>query len=441
MGGTPPAPPDGAGGPPGGEASGPPGGGPGGTGIETALASASGTYTLDGGTATQTDQTYTASNADQSAVYVINGGNLTLVNPTIAKTGDTSSVDNSSFYGLNAGLLATSGSQVTISGGTVKTNGAGTNGVFATGEETAITLKNVTIVAEGGGAHAIMATRGGTLSSTDVTMTTTGANSGAIATDRGSGTIHVTGGSVTTSGQDSPGIYSTGDIDVSGATISASGAEAAVIEGANSIALTDTALSSTMKKKWGVMIYQSMSGDAEGTEGTFTMTGGSLSYAADDGPLFFVTNSTGIITLKGVAVSAASGTLVKAGGTTRWGKQGSNGGSVMLTADGQTLAGDLVADAISSITAALQNGSSLAGAINSDHTASAATLTLDASSTWTVTADSYLTCLADSGGTSGDSLTNVVGNGHTVYYVQSACPALGGKTYTLSSGGYLKPAN
>ena len=42
------------------------------------------------------------------------------------------------------------------------------------------------------------------------------------------------------------------------------------------------------------------------------MTGGSLVYAASDGPLFYITNSTGNVTLKNVKVTAASGVLVKA---------------------------------------------------------------------------------------------------------------------------------
>jgi len=44
-----------------------------------------------------------------------------------------------------------------------------------------------------------------------------------------------------------------------------------VIEGSNSITLDDVDLSSTYEDKWGVMIYQSFSGDAEGGEGTFTL--------------------------------------------------------------------------------------------------------------------------------------------------------------------------
>jgi hypothetical protein len=67
-------------------------------------------------------------------------------------------------------------------------------------------------------------------------------------------------------------------------------------------------------------------------------------------------------------------------------------------------------------------------------------LTLDSSSTWTVTADSYLTCLTDPDGISGTTVTNITGNGHTIYYNVSACTALSGQTYMLNGGGYLRPS-
>jgi len=432
-GGVPPA-----GNPPSGASGNDPAGGEGGSAAD-GLATASGLYTLDGGTATQTGQTYAATEADQSAIYVINNAVLTLVIPTVTKTGDTSSADKSSYYGLNAGILATSRSQVTINGGTVTTNGADANGIFATGSGSAISLTNVTIHASGDGAHAVMATQGGVLMLEDVNLYTTDAHSAALATDRGGGMITMTGGQVTTSGQDSPTVYSTGTITISDATLSASGAEAAVIEGANTITLTNSSLSSSFAEKWGVMIYQSFSGDAEGSQGTFRMTGGSLSYTSTSGPLFYVTNSTGIITLKGVKVTATSGTLLQAEGNDRWGSAGSNGGIAIFTSDGQSLSGNFVADGISTITATLQNGSSFTGSINPGRTAKAISLTLDKSSTWTVTADSYLTCLDDTAGISGTTITNIIGNGNTVYYDPSVCAALKGLTYTLIGGGILQP--
>jgi hypothetical protein len=185
------------------------------------------------------------------------------------------------------------------------------------------------------------------------------------------------------------------------------------------------------------MIYQSMSGDAEGTKGTFNMTGGSLTAAV--GPLLNVTNSTGIFNLKGVALTAGSGVLINAAADS-WGTSGSNGGTVVLTADAQTLAGNVTADSISSVSLTLKNNSALKGTINANHKAKAANLTLDASSSWNVTGDSAITALVDADGISGASLTNITGNGFTVTYDASASTALNGKTYTLAGGGTLKPA-
>ncbi len=156
----------------------------------------------------------------------------------------------------------------------------------------------------------------------------------------------------------------------------------------------DTSLASSKEDKWGVMIYQSFSGDAEGNKGIFTMIGGSLAYTSTSGPLFYVNNTTGVITLKGVDVTATSDILLDASAG-NWENSGSNGGNVIFTADGQSLIGNMVADNISSITVMLTNGSSLTGSINSGHTAKAANLTLDISSTWNVTADSYLGTLSD----------------------------------------------
>jgi hypothetical protein len=60
-----------------------------------------------------------------------------------------------------------------------------------------------------------------------------------------------------------------------------------------------------------------------------------------------------------------------------------------------------------------------------------------------VSGDSTLTTLSDSAGISGTSISNIQGNGYTVTYDSSLSgnSALGGKTYTLSGGGTLKPAS
>ena len=105
-------------------------------------------------------------------------------------------------------------------------------------------------------------------------------------------------------------------------------------------------------------------------------------------------------------------------------------------ADGETLIGNVVTDATSTAATTLSGGSTLTGTIDKS------ALTLDSSSTWKVTGNSVLTTVSDTGGIAGGSITNIVGNGHTVTYDPSlaANSALGGKTYSLAGGGELVPA-
>jgi len=72
-------------------------------------------------------------------------------------------------------------------------------------------------------------------------------------------------------------------------------------------------------------------------------------------------------------------------------------------------------------------------------TVKGAAMTLDKSSKWNVTGDSVLTSLSDSGGISGNNITNIYGNGHTVYYDKKLVENndLKGKTYNLAKGGKL----
>ncbi|MGO9200485.1 MAG: periplasmic heavy metal sensor [Limisphaerales bacterium] len=429
-------PPSDNGGGPGGPGGGPggpggPGGGPGGPGGGSrAAAKLSGAFTVDGTTQTVADKTLSSDATDASGVYVANGGNLVLSNVTVKTTGNTSSQENSSFFGQNAGVLVNKNSRVAIFGGTISTTGGGANGLFAYGEGAFASMTGGSITATGEGGHGVMASGGGSLAITNVDMITERIHGGVVATDRGGGTIWVSGGKITSHGQDSPGIYSTGDIRAESATFVATGSEGAVIEGRNSIALKNCDMSGAVK--CGVMIYQSFSGDAEGQEGSFSMEGGSLSAA--QGPLFFVNNTRGIIHLQNVKLSAPSGVLVNAAAS-RWGRSGSNGGHVEFKGDTQTLAGDINVDKVSSASVALKNHSVLSGAVHN------AALTLDGSSEWRVAADSMLTSLADADCVSGDSITNIHGNGHTVRYKAdlAANQWLGGKAWKLADGGTLSP--
>lgn len=395
-------------------------------GSQSSPVSGTGVLTWTSGTAARSG-TYSASGEDESGI-LLKGGTLVLRDASVRTSGDTSSQDDSSFYGLNAGVLAFSAGRVSMIGGLIATSGTGANGLYAYGGGSA-SMTGGTITAHGDGGHGAMAAGGGTVKLDDVTIDTTGASGAALATDRGGGAVTDDGGTLTTTGYRSPGIYSTGDITVTDATIDAKGAEAAVVEGANSVTAIDSSLTGTLNR--GVMLYNSMSGDASAGTGRFTIAGGSLTALA--GPAFFITNTTADISLSGHAtVRARSGVLVdaSAAGT---GSGNANPATVVFRADGETLAGALDADSTSSLAVELSGGTVLTGAI--DH----ASVTLDSSSRWIVTADSSLTSLSDVA-ISGSKITNIVGDGHTVTYDTGDDPALDGKTYTLSGGGELAPA-
>ncbi len=384
-----------------------------------------GVFTLSGGSATETNQTYTATLTDQSSVYVLNSGHLTLNTCTMQKTGDSSNLNNSSQYGLNAAILATTSSSIILNGGSVTSNASGANGLFATGSSTTVNMTNGTITTGGDLSHGVDVTYGGTITLYGVNITTTGASSSALATDFGGGTVNVTGGTIsasnTSQNSHSAGIYSTGSISVSGASVTSLGDCGGVIDGANSITLTNTALSGVVE---GIKIWRTAPGSGTAT---VTITGGSLSSSDGDG--FYCTGSsvTAALTLKGGAtVRAGTGNMVNV----------NTSAVATLTVVGSSPSGNLVADATSTLSTVLQSSSMLTG------TATGAALSIGSTSEWTVTGTSTLTVLTDPTGISGLTMTNIIGNGNVVYYNSALAgnSCLQGRTYTLVNGGILTPS-
>ncbi len=389
-------------------------------------------YRQSGGTATISNQVFTSDVDDTSGVFVTNGGVLTMTNCTIRTTGNTSKGDNSSFYGLNAGVLANKCSKLTMTGCNIYTEGEGGNGVFATDSGTVITLFNDTITCLGNLGHGVDATFEGTLNLTDVIIVTKEAHGAPISTDRGGGTIIVKGGNFSAAGSGSPGIYCTGDITVSDAVVGATGSGGVVIEGENTVTMTNVTLSGAKgTSNRGNLIYQSTSGDAEGKKGVYNMTGGSFTWQ-ETGPVYFITNTTAYINLNGVTFYSSSDTLIKSCAS-RWGTSGKNGGETYLTAEKQQLTGLAYTDAISSTSITLKTGSSWSGWTN------LATVSIDETSSWNVTATSGVSSFTDPSAILGDSVTNVTGNGYNVYYDSTVTgnDYLQKKTYKLTGGGYL----
>ena len=371
------------------------------------------TISADG---TYTDTTYTSTGDDENALR-IDGADVALDGITVDKSsGATSNTENGDFYGVNAALLATNGANVTITNAKVTSSAQNGNGVFSYGSGTTVNISNSTITTTADNSGGIQTTGGGTTNASDLIVTTSGSSSAAIRSDRGGGTVNVDGGSYASNGYNSPAVYSTADITVKNATLTANNSEALVIEGKNSIVLencdvtgnmSDTKGSSSEENVHNVMIYQSMSGDADVGTSTFSMTGGTLT--ARNGDMIYVTNTHCVLTLSGVTIQNedADGVLLRVVGNSAshgWGTAGSNGAQVEVTADGQTLTGDIVVDTISTLTMTLKNGSTFTGTIsiidnaqNGTAVSDNAVVTIESGCTWTLTGDCVITSLTNNG--------------------------------------------
>lgn len=333
----------------------------------------SGAYIIDGVDAEITGGTYTSSESDQNVFLVINGGSLKISNAEIVKTGDASTNDSKrssdvsddyNFYGINSVILVVGeDSSAEITDCTITSDCSGANAVFATASGEA-NVSNVQISTTGNSSRGVYATYEGVINADHVDITTSGAHCAPIATDRGGGYVTVTNSTVQCSGDGSPCIYSTGEIKVENVVGVSTGAQAAVIEGKNSITMTDCDFTVSGGNN-GVMLYQSMSGDAADKDATsncstLTMSGTTIRNNTD-GAMFYITNTTSVIELNGGnTLESANGQLVNAA-TGRWGSDGSNGGNLSLNITGDSISDSVTVDDISSVAVNVLDGGEFTG--------------------------------------------------------------------------------
>ena len=332
----------------------------------------SGAYVIDGVDAVIDGGSYSSTTSDQAVFLVVGGGSLTIKNAAITKSGDTANEEQSNFYGFNSAVLvAGEGSHVTVENTTITTESSGSNGVVATGGAAA-TVQHTTIETHLDSSRGLHATYQGAVTGENVAIRTRGAHSAALATDRGNGTVTVSGtNELNTSGDGSPLLYSTGQITASGITGEARGSEVVVVEGKNSATLTGSTVASGGAKA--IMLYQSFSGDAHdkdatSTQSTFTMADTKLTAKGTDAVLY-ATNTTTTAALTNVEITSSASAGIKAD-EDRWGTSGSNGASLNLTLDGTTITGGATAGSSSTITIATVNGGALEGEVRGSVTTS-----------------------------------------------------------------------
>lgn len=392
-----------------------------------------------------------SSAADYNAI-LNNGGTIWLKDVTASRTGSSSTGgDNASFYGIGATLLTVDGTTY-IDGATINSTDKGGAGIFS--YNSGITyVRNATINTTANTAGGIHAAGGGTLYAYNVNATSAGQSSAALRSDRGGGTMVVEGGSYTSNGTRSPSVYCTADITVADSILTATKSEAVCIEGLNSLALFDCQLSGDAPSEtensgltWGIILYQSMSGDSSVGNSSFYMDGGTLDCTANGtySTLFFNTNTESTITLNNVDIdtSADYDYFLLVSGFSRWGSTGSNGADCLFTAIDQDINGNIGWDSISDVDLYLTDGSVMTGAVVNDNTfgqtssgSGYCNVYVDADSDWICTGDSTVSNLYNAGGSIVDASGNTVtikANGSTVVSGTSSYTITVTGTYSTS---------
>ncbi|MBR0303250.1 MAG: adhesin, partial [Clostridia bacterium] len=256
-----------------------------------------GVVSADGEEYTSDNEDIISYNADECALLAQNGGILIVQDGKVTKYGDDTDEDNCSFYGINSVALSKGADTILyVADSSLTSAGTGANAVFSTDNANAL-VYNTTIGSTFDNSRGLDATYSGRILADTLTITTGGAHSAALATDRGGGEISLTNSTLTTSGEGSPLIYSTGDVEVCSVTGSASGSRIAALEGNNTILIHHSEMSSTITAPGGsdpvadgIMIYRSNSGDAESSTdeaATFQAVSSKLSSSIASGAMFY----------------------------------------------------------------------------------------------------------------------------------------------------------
>ena len=155
------------------------------------------------------------------------------------------------------------------------------------------------------------------------------------------------------------------------------------------------------------------------------------------------TAATGTVTFESNGTSIGTGTL--SSGTASTSYSFTTAGTYTLTAvySGDSTYASSQGTATVTVSAAAASGSSsFTGAFNSANPGPRTNVVTDPSGTWTLTATSHVENLSGVA-VDGDTLQNIAGDGHCVYYSGSLFPASGTKNatgvYALPDGGFAAP--
>lgn len=336
-----------------------------------------------------------------------NGTNLSL----LKEKGDVSLLEDNLIVGLNNTLIAEESSNVFISNSTITSNAKNSSTIFTTDTNTSLTLENVTLVTNEENSKNIIA--------------------------QDNSEITISNSKLTTNKKTSELFYSSSKITVDNVEANTVSNFASLI-GTNKLTITNSKLTSDVNEEYkGMFIVESKEeGSSSITNAELTIENSNVrvnnaSEYYNKIPLFYVYDTNTKINLTKNNLSYGSGILLNVES-----KEGSSNKNTVFTITDSIIRGHIYSDKNSAIRINLNNAIYY-GSINNNNTSQYIDISLDKTSTWYLTGNSYVNTITIQ---KQNNITKYIkSNGYNIYYNSKNNEWLNNRTIRLQGGGKLIP--
>ncbi|PYI04690.1 hypothetical protein BO78DRAFT_431175 [Aspergillus sclerotiicarbonarius CBS 121057] len=395
-----------------------------------------GAYAYSGETESISHETLTVSANDTSVLVITESSEVNVSYSTIVKHGYSSDLYQASFFGLNAAVNVANESVAYFDHVNVTVHNGAAN-VYSYGNNTYVSIADSTLYSSGPVSHGLYAAGYGTVVGKNLEPYSGAYRPSSFAGDSPQGYVYVYDSVAHTAGVGSAIIYGQGTVYAENIIGYAEKAPIAFLDTAQ-IDIHDSDLTAGLLA--GAVIFSS---GTRGSGSEINFTNSRLTVLPDDAAALWFGNVIATSHLTSATINTTSGILVVANYSQvtqdfSYFADSTAAAEATITVSESDLAGDLVAYNGSRISWSLTDYSSWTGTAYSGYGTSCFAVSLDATSTWTLTNDTVVNNFTDSDTT----LSNVDSAGYTLFYDSSASSNqwLNGTTKKISGGGYVKPA-
>lgn len=389
------------------------------------------------------DETLTATANDTSVIIVTAGADVNFTDDTIVKYGYSTNLWEASFWGMNSALNIQNTSIAYVTDINVTTHNGAAN-IYAYGSETVVHVDGAWLYSSGPAAHGLYASGNGTIIATGVRHYSGGNRCSSFAGDSPAGYVTVEDSVAHTAGIGSGIFYALGEIVATNVTGWAENSPILFMDGEQTATISDSTLYAGLLA--GFVVFSS----SERYSGaSLSISSSTVELLDEEIPALWFGNVIATAILDDVTITTESGILVVANYSQVTqdfdyyaGYSDNNALSpaeAYITVSDSSLVGDLVAYNESLISWSLTDSSSWTGTAYSGYGTYYIGVSLDSTSTWTLTADTCVYNLTDTDTT----CSNIESGGYTLTYDKSSSANswLDEKTISLSGGGSLVPGS